>query len=148
MQYAIPQFIEVEDRVIGPLTIRQFIMLLVGALFTGLGYSIFDFSLFIVSGIFFMGFAALFAFLKINGQKLEKFIGSFVTFSINPKVRLWAKEVSVKSEKIVNTERREIVLKSRSKQDVSRSKLHELSILLDASSREYATRTDNTTTKS
>lgn len=144
MQYAIPQFIEVEDRVIGSLTIRQFIMLLIGALFTGLGYSVFDFSLFIVSGIFIMGFASLFAFLKINGQKLEKFIGSFITFSINPKVRLWAKEISIKSEEIVNTERRSIVLKSDLKQDVSRSKLHELSILLDASSREYATRKDNT----
>lgn len=143
MQYAIPQFIEVEDRVIGPLTIRQFLIMLAGALITGAGYNVFDFALFLFVGVIAMGFAALFAFLKINGQKLEKFIGFFILYTISPKQRLWAKEVNVKTEEVKNVAKRHVLLKSDLKEDVTRSKLHDLSLLLDASSREYATRSNN-----
>lgn len=148
MQYAIPQFIEVEDRVIGPLTIRQFLIMLAGALITGAGYGLFDFALFLFVGVIAMGIASLFAFLKINGMNLEKFLAAFISFQINPKMRLWAKEISMKHEVVKNVDKRQVILRSDLKETVTRSKLHDLSILLDASSRDYVERAGSTTESS
>lgn len=138
MQYAIPQFVDIEDRVIGPLTIRQFLFILGGGLLTAAGYAVFDLSLFIFSGIILMGVASVFAFVKINGQKFEKFLVNFVLFSTNPKRRLWAKDTQAKMQKITNAERRTVTLKQDSKEEVTRSKLRELSTMLDTSARYYA----------
>ncbi|MBU1118629.1 PrgI family protein [Patescibacteria group bacterium] len=147
MQYAIPQFVDIEDRVIGPLTIRQFLFILGGGLITTAGYTVFDLSLFIFSGIILMGIACTFAFVKINGQKFEKFLVNFILFSTNPKVRLWAKDTSAKLQTLSNAERRTVTLKTEYKEEVTRSKLHELSVLLDTSARYYAESTEGSKDK-
>lgn len=149
MQYSIPQFIEVEDKVIGPLTIRQFLIILFGGLLTAAGYSLFDFGLFLFSGIIFIGVSVLFAFVKINGQKLEKFVVAFFQYQFSSRVRHWAKDLTVKSEKLSSVERRTVHLKDYGKDTVSRSKLHELSIMLDTASRNYeSTATTKSNSKS
>lgn len=149
MQYSIPQFIEVEDKVIGPLTIRQFLIILGGGLLTAAGYSLFDFGLFLFSGIIFVGTSVLFAFVKINGQKLEKFIVAFITYQFSSRVRHWSKDLTVKSESLGAVQRRQVQLKDYERNTVTRSKLHELSIMLDTASRQYeSTATTKSNTES
>ena len=47
MQYPIPQFVEIEDQIIGPLTLKQFFFLLGGGIFLLIAWSFVDLSLFI-----------------------------------------------------------------------------------------------------
>ena len=148
MQYSIPQFIEVEDKVIGPLTIRQFLIILAGGLLTAAGYSLFDFGLFLFSGIIFVGVAALFAFVKVNGQKLEKFFVFFVQYQFSSRVRHWAKDLTVKNESLRAAEHRVVSLKDYKRESITRSKLHELSIMLDTASRNYESASTKSNTKS
>ncbi|MBU1167419.1 PrgI family protein, partial [Patescibacteria group bacterium] len=90
-----------------------------------------------------------FAFIKINGQTLEKYLTHVLYYFANPKTRIWAKELSVPLERISNRGKRRIVLKSSvGKEEISRSKLHELSTLLDTSSRNYAVSNEPTESKS
>ncbi len=46
-QYVVPQFITVEDKILGPITVRQFLILLVDTGLMFIFYKIFDFSLFL-----------------------------------------------------------------------------------------------------
>jgi len=88
-QFVVPQFIDVEDKIIGPITTRQFIILLVGFLFIGLSYKFFDFSLFITFSLLLFGLTGVVAFLKINGRPFHYFIlNLFQTFK-RPKLRIW-----------------------------------------------------------
>lgn len=102
-QFIVPQFIDVEDKIIGPITTRQFIILLVGALIIGISYKIFDFSLFIMVGLIILAITGTFAFLRINGRPFHYFVlNLFQTFK-RPKLRIWyfiARELDYKIEKL------------------------------------------------
>lgn len=88
-QFTVPQFIDVEDKIIGPITTRQFIIMLTGFVVIGVSYKIFDFSLFVtVSSIIFI-FAVIFAFLKVNGRPFHYFILNFIQTLKRPQLRTW-----------------------------------------------------------
>lgn len=94
MQYPVPQFTDVEDKIIGSLTIIQFGVLFGAGLFAFLIFSatknlpitIFFFVLF--------GLPALaVAFGKSNGRPLYKSLPSFLNFFLSPKILVFHKEV-------------------------------------------------------
>ncbi|MFH1582972.1 MAG: PrgI family protein [Candidatus Falkowbacteria bacterium] len=88
-QFVVPQFIDVEDKIIGPVTTRQFIVILVGFLIIAVSYKIFDFSLFIIFGLLVLLITGVFAFLKINGRPFHYFVlNLFQTFK-RPRLRIW-----------------------------------------------------------
>lgn len=129
-QFVVPQFIDVEDKIIGPITTRQFIILLVGAIIIGIFYKVFDFTLFIVSGLAMLAIAGTFAFLKINGRPFHYFIlNLFQTFK-RPKLRIWyfiAKEIDYKIE----DENFAPAPKTAPEKHYTASRLAELSLVVD-----------------
>ena len=92
MQYAIPQFVEVEDRVVGPLTTKQFLYLVAGGVFLVIAWSLADLGLFILLAILTAGVVIPFAFIKINGRPFQIYLSSVIKFFTRPKLRLWLKE--------------------------------------------------------
>ncbi len=88
-QFTVPQFIDVENKIIGPITVRQFIIFLAAAIILGISYRLFDFSLFTTIAIVVLVLAALFAFVKINGQPFHLFVLSAVQTLRRPRVRIW-----------------------------------------------------------
>jgi hypothetical protein len=89
MQYPVPQFIDTEDKIAGPFTIRQFIYICVtaGVIF-GL-YFIFQSFIFIVFALLVGGIGVGLAFVKINGQPLSKLAVLGFFFYWNPQLYLW-----------------------------------------------------------
>jgi hypothetical protein len=88
-QFTVPQFIDVENKIIGPITVRQFIIFLAAAIIIGGSYRLFDFSLFSAIAIGVLVLAALFAFVKINGQPFHLFVLSAVQTLRRPRIRIW-----------------------------------------------------------
>lgn len=88
-QFTVPQFIDVEDKIIGPITVRQFLIMLSGFMVIALFYKLFDFSLFLVTGILTFGICGIFAFLKINGMPFHYFVLNFVQTLGKPPLRVW-----------------------------------------------------------
>ncbi len=92
MQYQVPQFIEVESKIIGPLTLKQFLYLGVGGLLSFLLFWTLETWLWlIVTAIIGISAAAL-AFIKINGRPLPLLLKSAVIFVWQPKMYLWKRE--------------------------------------------------------
>ena len=91
MQFIVPQFIDTEDRIIGPITTRQFIMGVVAALLIFLAYRFSDLSLFIIETVLIVGFYALVAFVKVNGSPFYYFLLNIAQGFKKPKLRVWQK---------------------------------------------------------
>jgi hypothetical protein len=95
MQYKVPQNVDIEDKVIGPLTLRQFIIILVGVGTTLVLYFMLAGFLSVVFWFLAMLLAAAtfgLAFGKYGDQKPEIFlISAFKTIS-KPRQRIWKKE--------------------------------------------------------
>lgn len=93
-QFTVPQFIDVEDKIIGPITTRQFIILLAAGLIIFILYKILIFTYFVIFGLLIFAIGGVLAFLRINGQPFHFFLLSFIQTAQRPKVRVWNKECS------------------------------------------------------
>jgi hypothetical protein len=90
-KFIVPQFIDKEDQILGPITVRQFLIAL-GTLFIAfIEYKIFTFLYFIPFGLLTVGVGATFGFVKINGQPFHIFFANFVQTSTRPPLRVWDK---------------------------------------------------------
>jgi len=92
MQYQVPQFIEIEDKVFGPLTFHQFIYILggVGAtvvLWKTLPHFI---AVFLIAPILVL--AGLLAFYKVHGRPFVAVLEAAISYFIRGKLYLWHKE--------------------------------------------------------
>lgn len=97
MQFQVPQNIDMEDKIVGPLTLIQFLYLLGGGLVV---YLLFQslatdyFAIFLLLGIPIALIALALAFFKIQEQPLSHFIVAGFTYLTQPKVRLWRRQTN------------------------------------------------------
>jgi PrgI family protein len=92
MRFEVPQFIEVEDKIVGPLTWRQFIYLAGGIGVLILFYFSLPFILFVLFGLPFGALAGFLAFHRVNNRPFSIFLESFVNYMRKGKLYLWRKE--------------------------------------------------------
>jgi len=94
MKYAVPQFIDVEDKILGPLTARQFLIMLttIGIIFVT--YKLADFLLFVILGLVEFGIGGIFAFFKVNGQAFHYFCLNLIQTTRRPAIRVWDKSLN------------------------------------------------------
>ncbi len=129
MQFQVPQFIEVEDRIFGPLTLKQFLYL--GG---GVGGSVAIWFLVpskIIAVILIaplVAFALALAFYKINGKPFIDVVQSAFYYFLGGKLYLWDKKTKIPTktgEEISQAKSALIVPK------ISESKLKDLTWSLD-----------------
>ena len=93
MRFQLPQFIETETKLVGPLTLRQFLWVAGGAsilflLFMTVGLSFFFFA----AGIPVAAIFAALAFLKMEGIPLINYLAYLLSYLLNPKRYIFRKE--------------------------------------------------------
>lgn len=90
-QFVVPQFIDVEDKIIGPITVRQFLILLSAGAIGFLAYSLFQVYLFLTITVIVSLIAIAFAFIKVRGQTFHYFMLNVVQYIRKPALRVWQK---------------------------------------------------------
>ncbi len=99
MQFQVPQFIDVEDKIIGPFGLKQFLYL------AGAGATVFVLlllftpvvALVIASPI--VAVALALAFYKINGRDFLFFLNSISKYFLGPRLYTWQRETHEEREK-------------------------------------------------
>ena len=128
MRFQVPQFIEIEDQVIGPLTIKQFIYLAGGAGICYVTYAYVPFILLAIPLIAVEGALALaLAFYKVNNKPFIDMLEASIKFYFGEKLYIWKKE----PKKIVPLEDKPAETPQVYVPKLSDSKLKELSWSLD-----------------
>lgn len=131
-QFVVPQFIDVEDKIFGPITARQFIILLVATLIIFLAYKLADITLFIFLTLVIGGLALVFAFVKVNGQSFHYVILSMIQTLRRPSLRVWNKTFD-KSELVRYRDESKIVVVEKIKRvpKLSYSRIRDLSLVVN-----------------
>ncbi|PIU98441.1 hypothetical protein COS61_01365 [Candidatus Wolfebacteria bacterium CG03_land_8_20_14_0_80_40_12] len=96
-QFQIPQFIEVENKIVGPLTLRQFFYLAGAAAFSFIFYFVLAGWLWFFITAILGAIAVSLAFIKYNGQPLPKIILSALLFFWKPRLYLWQRMPEMKT---------------------------------------------------
>lgn len=125
MQFKVPQFIEIEDKIFGPFTFKQFVYMVGGASLCYVLYRILPFFVAVLVIIPVAGFAGALTFYKPNGKPFLNMVQSFLTFHMNGKLYLWKKEERKKEARV------EAVVDNAYIPKLTDSKLKELSWGLD-----------------
>ncbi len=88
-QFVVPQFIDIENKIMGPLTTRQFVIIVVWAGLEFGAFKLFDMAAFaIVSFVFFLLFFPV-TFLKYNGKPIHYLFISYFQNRSKAGIRVW-----------------------------------------------------------
>lgn len=92
MQFKVPQFIDIEDKVFGPFTFRQFAYLAGGAGFVYLSFKFLPILIALVVAPAFAGLALALTFFKYNDKPFIHVVESFIRFYTRSRLYLWHKQ--------------------------------------------------------
>ncbi len=132
MQYKVPQNIDMEDKIIGPLTLIQFLYLLAGGVIIymmaiSIGTTFLFWILAIPIGVFVLALA----FLKIQDQPLMHFVKAGLAYMGRPKVRVWHRHGFAMSAVQENYRKTKKIKKAPPKKGIDKSELEKLAMMLD-----------------
>ena len=127
-QYQIPQFIDIEDKILGPLTIRQFFYFLAAAAIGFVLWNFLTFQYFIIAMVIIGGMSVMFAFVKINGKSFNAFVHNLVSFIFSSQKYIWEKEGPAAAPKKAPREKK---LKKDAAKEMSEKELKNLASMLD-----------------
>ena len=131
-QFVVPQFIDVEDKIFGPVTSRQFVILLVAGLILFVAYKLADTTLFIFMLATLGGFALILAFVKINGQSFHYFLLNLFQTLRRPSRRIWYKsEIKQELEELRKSGKVEVMEKMAEIPRLSYNRIRDLSLAVN-----------------
>jgi len=128
--FQVPQFIDIEDKIIGPISLRQFLILVGTAAIVFLLFKVLQVWLWIIVGGSIGALGMALAFLKINGQNFSRVAVNFLKYMINPRLYVWQRS----GEKKVLLKQTPIKIEKKddlSKKRLNASELEEMAKKLD-----------------
>lgn len=98
MDYQVPQFIEVEDKLVGPLTLKQFLYVAGSAGICIIFFSYLSFFFAFVLSLPIAGFGIALAFYKVNGKPLIDVLEAGFNYYTSKRLMLWKYTSPTKEE--------------------------------------------------
>ena len=92
--FQVPQFIEQKPKIIGSLTLPQFLYLAAAGGISFLAFYIFNLFFWLMVTAVLAGIAIALAFVKINGQDLPKILQSAFSYLWRPRTYIWQRAVA------------------------------------------------------
>lgn len=128
MLFNVPQFIEIEDKIVGPFTAKQLGWIGIGGILLVIGWNVLDRSAFFVSAIFIAAIFGALAFYRPYNQPLINFIMSSIYFVFRPKMYVWRRNYDNIKPARRETIKKEII---QSKKIFDQTKIEEITKILD-----------------
>jgi hypothetical protein len=133
MQFQVPQFIEVEDKIFGPLTFKQFIYIGGGLSTAYICWRILPIYIGAPLGLASVGLGAALAFMEFNGRPFIQAVESAFFYVVRAKLYLWNNEEKMNTAAATKTVSPDALNLYVPK--LSESRLHDLAWSLDIQDR-------------
>ena len=91
MQFKVPQFLDIEDKIFGPFTIKQFVYLAGGTGSCFIIYKLLGFIIGAIPIILIGGFSLALAFYRPNNKPLITMLEAGIKYLIQDKLYIWKK---------------------------------------------------------
>lgn len=126
MQFKVPQFIDIEDKLFGPFTFKQFAYLAGGGGMIFVAYKFLPIyvSIFIILPLALL--TVLLTFYKINGKPFIYYLQASITYATQSKLYIWQQKIAKGPKEI-----KEVLTKNPIVPTLSESKLKDLAWSLD-----------------
>ncbi|MDO8529687.1 MAG: PrgI family protein, partial [bacterium] len=98
MLFNVPQYIDVEDKIAGPLTARQLLWMFGMGAVLMIMWGFLDQITFYIAAIPVAVIFAALAFYRPHGQPLIKFVFHFIAFMFQPKIYVWRRDFAQKKK--------------------------------------------------
>ncbi|MCA9362564.1 PrgI family protein [Candidatus Kaiserbacteria bacterium] len=95
MRFEVPQFIEVEDKIFGPLTWRQFLYLGGGIGMSVVMFITLGFFAFLLIGLPIALLSGALAFYPVNGRSFDHFLESVINYTFKQRLYLWKQKADI-----------------------------------------------------
>lgn len=95
MRFEVPQFIEVEDKIFGPFTWKQFIYLMGGGGIAAVLFITTPLIVFVIIGLPIGGLAILLAFYPVNNRPFSVYLEAMLRFMSGTKLYLWRRQNNI-----------------------------------------------------
>ena len=89
MQFRVPQFIDIEDKLFGPFTFRQFVYMVGGAGLIFVIYKLLPFWIAVILIIPVGALSAALTFYKINNKPFIYYLQAGINYALSNKLYLW-----------------------------------------------------------
>jgi hypothetical protein len=103
MEYQVPQFIEVEDKIVGPLTLKQFIYVAGAAGLCVIFFVYFSLIIALLLSAPVAGLAGVLAFYKVNGKSFIEVLEAGFNYYTGAKLLIWGRKDKIIEEKSAAT---------------------------------------------
>ncbi len=131
MQYQVPQFIDIEDRIIGPLTLKQFLYLAFAAALLFVFWFLFKFFIWIIIAMPIAALALALAFLKINDRPFIYFLLAAILYFMKPKLYIFGAAQAIQPKTFPEKPEESSFAEATEDKKITVSKLKELALSLD-----------------
>jgi len=131
-KFIVPQFIDNEDKILGPITVRQFVTMITATLLIFIEYKIFPLAIFIFWASLTAGISGTFGFVKINGQPFHIFFLNFLQTQVRPRLRVWDKSYNLAEIRaLVGTKAADIIAVAPPRERPSSTRLRDLTLVVN-----------------
>lgn len=128
----VPQFIDVEDKIFGPITTRQFVILLVAGVLIFVTFKLLRFWAFSIVGLLILAAAGTLAFLRVNGMPFHFFLLNLIQTFRRPRLKVWEKSpTSAELREFIRTIPEKLPPPLPVKEMMTATKLQELSLIVN-----------------
>ena len=130
-RFIVPQFIDVKDKILGPITVHQFILMLGGGITIFLAFRFGDIPFFIFISFMVAVIVFLFGFFKVNGAPFHEFLLNLLMSFKRPSLRVWSKELTEDElQQLMKKSPKIKIEKVERKKIATASRLSELSLIV------------------
>ncbi|MEK7633081.1 MAG: PrgI family protein [Patescibacteria group bacterium] len=132
-QFVVPQFLDVESKIIGPITARQFLIMLGVLLVEFVIYRVFlNLIIVLALGVPILALGLMFSFAKVNGQPFHFIVLNFIQTFRKPHLRIWDKTLSDSDIRMfLQTVEEDVAPPPVRKAPLERSRLNELTLVVN-----------------
>ncbi|MCG2686871.1 PrgI family protein [Candidatus Parcubacteria bacterium] len=131
-RFIVPQLIDVKEKILGPVTAHQFILMLAGGIIIFLAFRFGDIPFFIFISFIVAIIVFLFGFFKVNGAAFHDFLLNLLVSFRRPSLRVWNKELTDQElQQLIKEPAKTKIEKIERKEIASASRLAELSLIVD-----------------
>jgi hypothetical protein len=132
MQFKVPQFLDIEDKIFGPFTFREFVYLAGGAGLCFVLYKALGLMLAIIPMLFIAGLSAALTFYHPNGKPFIDMVEAGLKFAMQDKLFIWKRKlIKVNAKEQNNTANTQNNTISHNSHKLDGSKLRDLAWSLD-----------------
>jgi hypothetical protein len=115
-QFSVPQFIDIESKIVGPLTIKQFAFIAAAFLSTFALYFVLTLGAWIICAIVIGSMGISFALVKVGGRPMYVVIMHAARFFWQPKVYMWRPPIVQETISVPDIEEKRYTLQSMTSQ--------------------------------